>query len=90
MRFDYPLIKSEDYGHNSPQTASLKRVGFMLDVAIPGRELNPISDLEFNERYMHHYRMLSEKDKDRLAEQSRIVLEKFRSIYMKGGDNEDE
>ena len=30
MRFDYPLIKSEDYGHNSPQTASLKRVGFML------------------------------------------------------------
>ena len=81
MRFDYPLIKSEDYGHNSPQSASLKRVGDLLDVAMPGN-YNPASDVEFNTTYMKYYRMLSEKDKDRLAEQSRIVLKKLREVYM--------
>ena len=75
------MIKGLTGSHESPQVSSLKKVGDLLDVAIPGT-LNLNSDLDVSVSYQKYYNMLTEADRQKLINQSQEYLAKMRKVYM--------
>ena len=74
------MIKGLTGSHESPQVSSLKTLGNMLDVAIPGT-VNLNSDLDVSVTYQKYYNMLTEADRQKLVNQSQDYLAKMRAIY---------